>query len=74
LPTVLLGYPFAWIAMLRPGLRNELGWTEIPANVVTLDGLHVELAQIDENLIRDDLSVLERSEQIRRRKEIMCAR
>lgn len=49
---------------------KSLGWSEIPANVVKLDSLHAELAEIDENLVRNELSVLERSEQLARRKEI----
>ena len=44
------------------------GWKRIPANVVKLDSVDNELALIDENLFRDDLTALERSEQIARRK------
>jgi len=47
-----------------------LGWTDIPVNVVTLDALHRELAEIDENLIHNPLTVLERSEHYERRKQI----
>lgn len=47
-----------------------LGWTEIPAHVVELAGLKLELAEIDENLIRNELSALERGEHLARRKEI----
>ena len=49
---------------------RRLGWTTIPAAVVDLDELHAELAEIDENLVRNELSVLERSEAYARRKEI----
>ena len=49
---------------------NSLGWTEIPAQVVKLYDLNVELAEIDENLIRKDLTALERAEQLERRKWI----
>lgn len=48
----------------------SLGWTDIPAVVCKLDRLHAELAEIDENLIRNELSVMERAEQLSRRKEI----
>jgi N6-adenosine-specific RNA methylase IME4 len=49
---------------------RQLEWKEIPALVLKLDALKCELAEIDENLIRSDLTVLERGEQLKRRKEI----
>lgn len=49
---------------------EALGWEEIPAVVRQVEGLTAELAEIDENLVRNDLTVLERSEQLARRKEI----
>jgi len=49
---------------------QSLGWQDIPANIVTLDALHAELAEIDENLQRQELTVLERAEQLARRKNI----
>lgn len=47
-----------------------LGWKEIPAVSIGLDELQAELAEIDENLVRRDLSVLERAEHLARRKEL----
>jgi len=47
---------------------RRLGWETIPANVV--DGEQVELVEIDENLIRAELTVLERAEHLQRRREI----
>lgn len=47
-----------------------LGRRVIEARVVDLEGLHGELAEVDENLIRAELSVLERAEHIRRRRAI----
>lgn len=49
---------------------RRLGWEKVPANVLTLSGLEAELAMIDENLLRNELNCLERSEQMGRRKEI----
>jgi len=49
---------------------KQLGWTEIEATVATLDDLSAELAEIDENIVRQELTVLERAEQLARRKEI----
>jgi len=47
-----------------------LGWTEVECTVCELDGLHAELAEIDENVIRTGLSDLELSELLVRRKKI----
>jgi len=49
---------------------KKLGWTTIPANVVDMDKIDAELAEIDENLIRNELTVLERTEHLKRRKEL----
>ena len=49
---------------------KALGCTHIPAIIRDFDALHAELASIDENLIRQELPVLERAEQLRRRKTI----
>ncbi len=48
-----------------------LGWTEISANVTDLEGLHAELAEIDENLVRSELTVLQQAEHLVRRVEIL---
>lgn len=47
-----------------------LGYEDIEANVVSIDGLHAELAEIDENLIRNELHYIDRGTQLQRRKEI----
>lgn len=47
-----------------------LGYTDIEANIVNLDGLKQELAEIDENLIRAEIHFIEKGDQLKRRKEI----
>lgn len=49
---------------------RSLGFPEIEANVVELYDLDVQLAEIDENLKRENLTQLERSEQLFTRKTI----
>ncbi len=61
--------------MLIAGLHRMeaakmLGWTEIPCTVSSLEGLTAELAEIDENIVRSDISALEYGEILLRRKEI----
>lgn len=47
-----------------------LGWQKIPAVIHDLDDLHAELAEIDENIQRHQLTALEESKALARRKEI----
>ena len=47
-----------------------LGWTEIECSILSVDSLHTELAEIDENLIRTNFSDLELAELLARRKKI----
>lgn len=47
-----------------------LGWEDIPCQIVYFDELNSEIAEIDENLIRADLLVLERADLLARRQEI----
>ena len=49
---------------------KRLGWTEIKCTVCNLEGLEAELAEIDENFVRKDLSDDEFRELLLRRKEI----
>jgi len=49
---------------------KQLGWTEIPAVVVDGDDLRAELAEISENLIRNELTLLERAEHLARLKTV----
>ena len=49
---------------------QSLGWFEVEVNMVDLEALDAELAEIDENLIRNELHWLDRDKQLARRKEI----
>ncbi len=49
---------------------KRLGWTEVDCTVSSLEGLSAELAEIDENIVRSDMSTLEYGEILLRRKEI----
>jgi ParB family chromosome partitioning protein len=49
---------------------KQLGWTKIPAVVVDGDDLHAELAEISENLVRNELTLLERAEHLARLKAV----
>ncbi|MEE2951465.1 MAG: ParB N-terminal domain-containing protein [Pseudomonadota bacterium] len=54
----------------RYAAADSLDWREIPAVIVIDDDLHAELAMIDENLCRAELSPSDRSRQTARRKSI----
>ena len=47
-----------------------LGWAEVDCTVSSLEGLQAELAEIDENFVRTDLSTIEYGDLLLRRKEI----
>ena len=49
---------------------KRLGWTEIECSISDMDTLHAELAEIDENYVRANLTPLESSKLLLRRKEI----
>lgn len=48
----------------------SIKWEEIDVSIAQLDQLHAELAEIDENLIRSELTWTEQDKQLKRRKEI----
>ena len=47
-----------------------LGWTEIECTITDLEGLSAELAELDENFARANLSPLEMGDLLKRRKDI----
>src|SRR5436305_11984673 len=49
---------------------RRLGWEEVPARIVTLDGLRAELAALAENLVRKPLPLGEELRAIARAKSI----
>lgn len=49
---------------------RSLGWTRIPALVEDFDGPRARLAEVDENLCRRELTVLERAEHIALRRTL----
>jgi ParB family transcriptional regulator, chromosome partitioning protein len=53
---------------------ESLGWEEIEAKILQGDELDAQLAEIDENLRNNSLSVIEQSEHVARREHIMHAR
>lgn len=50
---------------------KSIGWEAIQATEFEGDEVAVELAEIDENLMRNDLTVLERGEHLARRQELV---
>lgn len=49
---------------------KRLGWAEIECTVSSLEGLQAELAEIDENFVRCELTAVEYGDLLLRRKEI----
>lgn len=49
---------------------KQLGWKKIECNRINVSELQATLAEIDENLIRNELNALDRCEHLSRRKEI----
>ena len=49
---------------------KSLGWTEIECHVCDLEGPQMELAEVDENCVRTNMTTLERAEVMRQRKAL----
>lgn len=54
----------------RVAAFKAMGFDEIPANIICYTGLKARLIEIDENLIRNELSALENADQLAERKRI----
>ena len=67
--------PYEIVAGLhRLAAVKLLGWKAIEATLVVLEGLRAELAEIDENLIRNELTALERADTLLHRKKLYEAK
>lgn len=53
---------------------KKLGWSEIPAIFVELDDIDRQLWEIDENLMRSELTATQEAEHLARRKELWAER
>jgi hypothetical protein len=73
-PIVLTGEKVLVAGLHRLRAAELLKWETITAEFVSGDELEAELAEIDENLMREQLTVHEQSEHIARREQIMRAR
>ena len=69
-PITLTGDHTLVAGLHRLEAAKRLSWTEIECTVVGMNGLQAELAEIDENIIRTNLTRLELGEQFARRKEL----
>jgi ParB-like chromosome segregation protein Spo0J len=49
---------------------KSLGWEHVDVVMFTADQLHAQLAEIDENLMRSELTATQQAEHLQRRKEI----
>lgn len=54
----------------RLAAAKQLGWEKIDAIILEGDELHAQLAEIDENLMRSELTATQQAEHLQRRKEI----
>ena len=69
-PITLTGDYTLVAGLHRLEAAKQLGWAEIECSVVGMSGLQAELAEIDENIVRTNLTKQELGEQFLRRKEL----
>jgi len=54
----------------RVAAAKQLGWTEIPCTLLDVEELQAKLAELDENLVRNQGSVIEQGEWLAEKKKI----
>lgn len=69
-PITLTGNYILIAGLHRLEAVKLLGWKEVECSITGLNGLPAELAELDENLARANLSPLELGELLARRKDI----
>ena len=69
-PITLTGDYTLVAGLHRLEAAKQLGWAEIECAVIGITGLQAELAEIDENIVRANLTKQELGEQFLRRKEL----
>ena len=73
-PVVVAGAPPRLVAGAhRLAAIQALGWTTVPAVMLPDDDLLAQLAEVDENVVRHDLSALEKGEHLLLRDEVLAA-
>ena len=69
-PIIVTGENTLIAGLHRLEAAKNLGWTEIECTVSSMDGLQAELAEIDENFVRTNLSHRELGDLLLHRKEL----
>ena len=69
-PVIINGDNTLIAGLHRLEAAKKLGWTEIECTISSMDGLQAELAEIDENFVRTNLSHRELGDLLLHRKEL----
>ena len=69
-PVIINGDNTLITGLHRLEAAKKLGWTEIECTISSMDGLQAELAEIDENFVRTNLSHRELGDLLLHRKEL----
>lgn len=70
-PVTITKYNVLLAGLHRVEAAKILGWESIDARLFEGDAIAMEIVEIDENLIRNDLTVLEQGEHLARRQELI---